>query len=159
MNSIATKASLSAPRRRLLEAMQRLNFGRIEGLEIRNGEPVFQPAPRIIQDIKIGGENGPRPELTIEDFVLKGAFVELFDHLSRIGDGTVESVEVKYGMPFKLVVEQRNSNSQSARHQTKTGRKAEVIWVTPRGWRTPRSPRSSSAGAPSGSPPPAKEDG
>src|ERR1700682_2196257 len=106
MRSISTKASLSAPRRRLLEAMQRLNFGRIEGLATRNGEPVFQPAPRIIQDIKIGGENGPRPELTIEDFALRSAVVELFDHLSRIGDGTLESVEVKYGMPFKLVVEQ-----------------------------------------------------
>ena len=106
MRSTSTKASLSAPRRRLLEAMQRLNFGRIEGLAIRNGEPVFQPAPRMIQDIKIGGENGPRPELTIEDFALKSPAIELFDHLSRIGDGTLESIEVKYGMPFKLVVEQ-----------------------------------------------------
>jgi hypothetical protein len=106
MRGTSTKASLSAPRRRLLEAMQRLNFGRIEGLAIRSGEPVFQPAPRIIQDIKIGGENGPRPELTIEDFALKSSVIELFDHLSRISDGTLESIEVKYGMPFKLVVEQ-----------------------------------------------------
>ena len=67
---------------------------------------MFQPAPRIIQDIKIGGENGPRPELTIEDFALKSSVIELFDHLARIGDGTLESIEVKYGMPFKLVVEQ-----------------------------------------------------
>lgn len=106
MRGTSTKASLSASRRRLLEAMQRLNFGRIEGLAIRNGEPVFQPAPRMIQDIKIGGENGPRPELTIDDFALKSSVIELFDHLSRIGDGTLESIEVKYGMPFKLVVEQ-----------------------------------------------------
>ena len=105
MRGISTKSSLSAPRRRLLEAMQRLNFGRIEGLEIRNGEPVFQPAPRIVQDIKIGGENGPRPELTIEDFALKSSVIELFDHLARLGDGTLESIEIKYGMPFRLVVE------------------------------------------------------
>src|SRR5438876_6036540 len=83
MRGISTKASLSAPRRRLLEAMQRLNFGRIEGLAIRSGEPVFQPVPRIIQDIKIGGENGPRAELSIEDFALKSSVIELFDHLSR----------------------------------------------------------------------------
>jgi hypothetical protein len=106
MKDHSTKASLSLPRRRLLEAMQRLNFGRIEGLAILGGEPVFRPAPRIIQDIKIGGENGPRPELTIEDFALKSSVIELFDHLSRIGDGTLESLEVKYGMPFKLAVEQ-----------------------------------------------------
>ncbi len=86
--------------------MQRLNFGRIEGLAIRGGEPQFQPPPRLVKDIKIGGENGPRPELTIEDFALKNAVIELFDHLSRIGDGTLESIEIKYGVPFKLVVEQ-----------------------------------------------------
>jgi hypothetical protein len=106
MKNISYKSSLSPGRRRLLEAMQRLNFGRIEGLEIRNGEPVFHPSPRIVQDIKIGGENGSRPELSIDDFALKSAVIELFDHLSRIGDGTLESIEVKYGMPFKLVVEQ-----------------------------------------------------
>lgn len=106
MTSTSTKASLSAPRRRLLETMQRLNFGRIEGLAIRGGEPQFQPPPRLVKDIKIGGENGPRPELTIEDFALKNAVIELFDHLSRIGDGTLESIEIKYGVPFKLVVEQ-----------------------------------------------------
>ena len=75
MRGTSTKALLSEPRRHLLEAMQRLNFGRIEGLVLRNGEPVFQPAPRIIQDIKIGGENGPRPELTIEDFALKSSVI------------------------------------------------------------------------------------
>lgn len=106
MKGISTKSSLSEPRRRLLEAMQRLNFGRIEGLAIHNGEPVFQPAPRIIRDIKIGGENGPRPELAIEDFVLKSPMVELFDHLAGIGDGTLDLIEVKYGMPFRLVVQQ-----------------------------------------------------
>jgi hypothetical protein len=106
MRITSTKASLSPSRRRLIEAMQRLNFGRIEGLAIRDGEPVFVPAPRMIQDIKIGGENGPRPELTIEDFALKSSVIELFDHLSRIGNGTLESIEIKYGVPFKLVVEQ-----------------------------------------------------
>jgi hypothetical protein len=104
--SYATNAALSPGRKDLVQLMQRLNFGRIEGLEIRNGEPVFEPAPRIIQDIKIGGENGPRPELAIKDFALRSAVIELFEHLSRIGDGTLESIEVKHGMPFKLVVEQ-----------------------------------------------------
>ena len=105
MNDPMTKASLSAPRRRLLETMQRLNFGRVEDLGIRNGEPMFSPAPRIIQDIKLGGENGPRPELGAADFVLKTQVTEFFDHLTRVGDGSVETIEVKHGLPFKLVIE------------------------------------------------------
>jgi hypothetical protein len=101
-----TKAALSMPRRHLVEAMQRLNFGRIEGLVIRGGEPMFQPAPRFILEIKLGGKNGPRAELTTEDFALKSSVIELFEHLSRIGDGTLASIEIQYGLPFRLVVEQ-----------------------------------------------------
>lgn len=105
MSDLMTKAALSAPRRRLLVIMQQLNFGRIEDLEIRDGDPVFSPAPRMVQDIKLGGENGPRPELGHTDFVLKNQVSEFFDHLSRLRDGTVESIEVKHGLPFRLVIE------------------------------------------------------
>jgi hypothetical protein len=106
MNNLPTKGCLSPNRRRLLEAMQRLNFGRIEDLEIRSGEPTFSPAPRIIQDIKLGGvDNGRRPELDREDFVLRSCVIELFDHLEHLGDGTVSAIEVRYGLPVRLVVD------------------------------------------------------
>lgn len=100
-----TKSGLSVQRRRLLETMQRLNFGRIENLAVRAGEPTFGPGLRIVQDIKIGGENGPRPELACDDFALKSQFAELFDHLCRLGDGSVAMIEVKHGLPFRLVIE------------------------------------------------------
>lgn len=106
MPSTHTKSALSGARRRLLETMQRLNFGRIENLAVHAGEPAFDPAPKIVQDIKIGGENGPRPELARDDFALKSQVAELFDHLNRVGDGTVAVIEVKHGLPFRLVIEQ-----------------------------------------------------
>jgi hypothetical protein len=105
MNNLTTKGSLSPDRRRLLETMQRLNFGRIEQLEIRGGEPTFSPGPRVVQDIKLGSENGPRPELGREDFVLRAAVIELFEHLDRLGSATVAAIEVRYGLPVRLVLE------------------------------------------------------
>jgi hypothetical protein len=103
---VSTKKSLSSSRRHLLELMQRYNFCRIENLEVRGGEPVFDPVPRITQDIKIGGENGPRPELDKDDFVLRAPVIELFEHLNHVGNGKIAVIEVKYGLPFKLTVEQ-----------------------------------------------------
>jgi hypothetical protein len=106
MKGNLTKASLSGARRRLLETMQRLNFGRIENLLVRSGEPAFDPAPKIVRDIKIGGENGPSPELGREDFELKTHVADLFDHLNEVGDGSIAVIEVKHGLPFRLVIEQ-----------------------------------------------------
>ena len=72
------KSSLSEPRRWLVELMQRLGFGRIEGLRVRDGDPVLDPPPQVIREHKFGGENGPRPELAASDFALKAQVVELF---------------------------------------------------------------------------------
>jgi hypothetical protein len=102
---IHTKAMISVPRRQLLEMMQRLNFGRIENLRLRAGEPAFEPAPRVIQDIKIGGENGPRKETARDDFELKSQVLELFEHLTEIGNGSIALLEIKHGLPFRLVIE------------------------------------------------------
>jgi hypothetical protein len=100
---LLTKSSLSAPQKRLLETMQRMNFGRIEGLSIRSGEPVLNPPPRIVKDVKLGAaDNGARPELEAGDFALKREHIELFENLRRLGDGMIECIEVKGGLPFRL---------------------------------------------------------
>jgi hypothetical protein len=98
-------SSLSPERRGLVALMQRLNFGRVESLRVTNGEPVLQPPPRVIREVKFGGENGPRPELASRDFVLKAQLVELFRQLDTLGHGQIESLSVKHGLPFSMNVE------------------------------------------------------
>ena len=103
-----TKSSLSTPQQRLLETFQRTNYGRIEGLAVRGGQPQFDPPPRIVKDVKLGAaDNGSRPELEAGDFALRREHIELFDNLRRLGNGTIESIEIKAGLPFRLTVEQR----------------------------------------------------
>ncbi|MDP8988616.1 MAG: hypothetical protein M3N41_00860 [Acidobacteriota bacterium] len=98
-----TKSSLSTRQKQLIETMQKMNFGRIEGLLIRDGEPIFEPPPRVTKDVKFGsGDNSARPELAVNDFVLKREHIELFEHLQQVGEGRVESIEVKGGLPFRL---------------------------------------------------------
>jgi len=99
------KSSLSAAQKRLLEIMQRVNYGLIEGLSVRGGEPAFEPPPRIVKDVKLGAaDNGARPELDATDFALKREHIELLDHFNRLGDGLIERIEVKAGLPFRLIV-------------------------------------------------------
>ncbi|MCL6508149.1 MAG: hypothetical protein K6T59_14125 [Bryobacteraceae bacterium] len=99
-----SKYDLSARRAGLMELMQSINFGRIEGLAVLDGEPVLDPPPRIVREVKFGGENGPRPELDAGNFLLKTQVVELFQHFDQLGDGTIDVIEVKHGLPFRMVV-------------------------------------------------------
>jgi hypothetical protein len=86
--------------------MQQVNFGKVEKLQVRGGEPVFNPSPRIVKEIKFGGENGPRQELKAEDFVLKAQVVEFFSCLTSLGNGMVETLDIKHGLPFRMNMEE-----------------------------------------------------
>lgn len=99
------KSSLSANRRRLVELMQRLSFGRIENLILRAGEPTWEAAPRVVREVKFGGD-GARRETACADFELKAPMVEFLRELDDLGDALIESIEVKHGLPFRMVVEE-----------------------------------------------------
>jgi hypothetical protein len=104
MTHAVTKSSLSPRRRRLLEMLQQVNFGRLESLVIVSGEPVFDPPPRIVREIKFGAENGSRQELGATDFSLKSHVVELLAFFDELQNGVIDVLEVKHGLPFRMIV-------------------------------------------------------
>jgi hypothetical protein len=103
----AAKSSLTPSQRHLVELMQQLNFGRIEDLQVCGGEPVFDPPPRVIRKLKIGGDNSSRPEAAFHDFPLKAQTVEMLEALAQLGDGEVMAIEVKHGLAFSMELEAR----------------------------------------------------
>jgi len=92
-----------------IEMMQHINFGRIEGIVIRNGELVLDPRPRVVREIKFCAENGPRPEATKQDFLLKAQVRDFFTQVGALGNGVIHSLEVKRGLPFKMIVEENTA--------------------------------------------------
>lgn len=103
---IPTKSSLSPSQQKLLTEMQRINYGRIEGLVVRSGQPVMNPPPRTVREIKFGGENGPRPEVTKTDFALKAQVRDLLAQLEALGDGVIPCLEIQRGLPFRMTIEE-----------------------------------------------------
>lgn len=101
-----TKRALTPDRLRLLEIIDSIGFGHVEQLSVRNGEPRFEPAPRLIQEIKIDSEPPRRPDRGNTDLTLKKQFQTLFDQLDRLTDDIVD-IQIRHNLPFKLVVNRR----------------------------------------------------
>ncbi len=100
-----SKFELPESRKQLVELMQELNFGRIENLHFVAGDPILlDPKPHVVFDYKLGSDNAPRPERERERFVLKSQILELFGILERFGDGVVELIDVKHGLPFRVAI-------------------------------------------------------
>lgn len=96
---------LSGPRQTLARLFQSINYGQIEDLEVRSGEPVFNPAPRVLIDVRLTGDEAPRPETEPGDFVLREEIVRLMDRLGELGDGSVTLIEIRAGLPRRMVIE------------------------------------------------------
>ena len=108
MTNIQRKVSLSPQGRRLLELMQKIRFGQIKGLVVRNGEPVLDPLPQVVRDIKFCSERGSKSVIETDDFALKAQVVECFAQLKRLDYGTVDTLEIQNGLPFRMSLEEKN---------------------------------------------------
>jgi len=107
MNGVPTRSELSRARRRLLDLMSEIGFGRIEGLIIQSGEPVFCPAPRMIREVVFRNSDPDESRRRPGDYPLKRQAQELFAQIDLIRDGRIERLEIKHGLPFRMTVEER----------------------------------------------------
>ncbi len=99
-----TKAALTPARRRLVEMMQETNFGRIEGLEVRNGEPVLDPPPRAVRQMVFGKKNGPNAGRSNSGCALKKKVAELFEVFDREQTFRVLELVIDDGLPVRMTV-------------------------------------------------------
>ena len=102
----ATRFSqLSAPRQALVRLLQSMNFGSLECLEVRSAEPVFNPPPTVLVEVKLDSEPELRPELDLADFELRAEITRLFAQLDILDDGALERVDIRHGVPWRMVIE------------------------------------------------------
>lgn len=105
MTTPRSTADLVPTERLLVNALQRLCFGRIEHLQIRHGEVVLAPWPTTIRDVKFGAEDAlPRADLP-EAFELKRQVTELFEYVRAITAGEIRVLEIRHGLPFAMQIE------------------------------------------------------
>jgi len=98
------KADLTPHQYHLVDEMQRIRFGYIERLVIRDGQPVFVPGvTRTVRTILIERTNDPHPAAGDADTVLKAKVVKLLRHLEHVGDGLVRVLQINDGLPTRTV--------------------------------------------------------
>ncbi len=102
--ALATTRDLSASERLLVEAMRELGFGRFEFVQIRNGQPIVDPLPTAVRDVKFGAK-APSNTDPPGDFDLKRQVVELFEYTRSVNAGEIRTLEVRHGLPFSMEIE------------------------------------------------------
>jgi hypothetical protein len=100
-------SELPPGRRVLVRLMRDRGFGTILRLHVRDREPVLDPAPEVVREVKLGATREERPGGGEQDFTLKAQVVDLFEQLDALGSGSIESLEIQNGLPFRLRLRSR----------------------------------------------------
>ena len=96
-------AHLSGPRQTLVRLCQVVNYGYIQELNVRNSDPVFDPPPLVLLDVKLDSDNGPRPEADLPDFELRHEFCRLMIQFDELNNARIERIEVRAGIPRRVL--------------------------------------------------------
>jgi hypothetical protein len=103
MSAALRVSDLSPARQALVRLCQAINHGNIEDLEVRRSEPVFDPAPVMVKDVKLDRDDEPRPELELGDFTVSDEVSRLLVLLDKLESGSVRFIEIRAGLPRRVV--------------------------------------------------------
>jgi hypothetical protein len=106
MSHAVTKSALSPARRRLIELMQEINYGRIESLEVRDGEPVFDPPPAVVRLFLFGKDSGPNASRGNDGFALKKKVAELLKVFDRQRLLSIQELVIDNGLPVRMTIKE-----------------------------------------------------
>src|ERR1700722_16005118 len=93
---------LSPQQRSLVDLMHLHQFGRIENMPVRAGEPILNSDVKVVRVARLGsGTDGAKVRRS-DDFELKCQIRDLFEELARLQNATVIRLEFRNGLPFLL---------------------------------------------------------
>ena len=74
-----TNVALTLARQRLVEVMQEIRYGRLEGLKVRDWEPVLGATLWVVRHFVFGRDNELHTARNRDGFALKKSVAEFFD--------------------------------------------------------------------------------
>ena len=99
-----TTNDLTESERAVLKVMSDLWFGRLEHLNVTNGQLEMQGNSAIVREIKLGSKQSDpvRPE----EFELKEEQAEFFALCRSLKRGEIKKVEIRHGLPCSMQIEE-----------------------------------------------------
>ena len=105
---IALRLSQLSPGRQVLVRLcQWLNFGQIQGVRVQDGDPILDCVPLVYVEKLLNVDEGNRPEARLKDFELRKEVRLLMVTLDEIKNGVIERIDVRRGIPCRIVYESR----------------------------------------------------
>ena len=97
-------SDLSDARQALVRLCQDVSFGQILDLHVGDADPIWNPAPTVMSEVRLDIEDAPRPESELPDFKLSSEVQRLMRQLDQLKHGRIDKIEVRGGIPRRIIL-------------------------------------------------------
>lgn len=90
--------------RELVKLIQETRFGSIRNFRLSDGKPVINNDTDICVEYKLSGIESREEVMDIKTLINKPQVQTMFARFRQVGNGIVECLDVRDGLPFKMIV-------------------------------------------------------
>lgn len=88
-------------------------FGSVRRFRLSDGQPVFDDGTEIGVEYKLSGLEPQREVMDDETYLKRPQVRTMFTRFRQLRNGIVECLDVRDGLPFKMVVRRKAHNSDT----------------------------------------------
>jgi len=99
--------SMTNAERELIRLIRQTQFGCISNIKLAAGQPVLDANTSVSIEFKLSGTEPTREVLSDQDYARKPQVRTLFERFRTLSNGTVECLDVRDGLPFKMTIKRK----------------------------------------------------
>jgi hypothetical protein len=93
--------------RELIRLIRQTQFGCISNIKLSAGQPVFDGNTSVSIEFKLSGLEPTKEVLSEQDYLNRPQVRTLFERFRTLGNGTIECIDVRDGLPFKMTIKRK----------------------------------------------------
>lgn len=93
--------------RELIRLIRQTQFGCISNIKLSAGQPIFDGNTSVSIEFKLSGLEPTKEVLSEQDYLNKPQVRTLFERFRTLGNGIIECLDVRDGLPFKVTIKRK----------------------------------------------------
>lgn len=93
--------------RELIRLIRQTQFGCISNIKLSAGQPILDGNTSVSIEFKLSGLEPTKEVLSEQDYLNKPQVRTLFERFRTLGNGTIECLDVRDGLPFKVTIKRK----------------------------------------------------
>ena len=93
--------------RELIRLIRKTQFGSISNIKLAGGQPVLDSDTSVSVEFRLSGLEPTREVISESEYLKKPQVRTLFERFRTTGSGTIECIDVRDGLPFKMTVKHK----------------------------------------------------